>query len=79
MSLLRMSLKQIFNNTNSGYAIDGLDHVFITKNTSLQTTLQMIFSRMIIKTVIAENDTSRNEMVKKEKLKLPLQKTSYTK
>src|SRR6185437_12561358 len=48
------ALQQIFNNTSFRYSVDALNHVFITKNKSLQTTLSMSFFH-------AGKDSSDNE------------------
>jgi hypothetical protein len=63
-------LKLIFNNTNYRYAMDASNHIFITKNTSLQTTLSDDFFKPDNNTkTIAESDTSLNETTKKGKPK----------
>ena len=64
---LAEALKSIFNNTNYRYAIDASNHIFITKNTSLQTTLSEDFFSPDNKKVFAERRCIANEPAKKEK------------
>ena len=63
------ALKQIFNNTGFQYSIDALNHVFIAKNKSLQTTLAADFFSSGTKTNAAENEELQSEDVKKVKTK----------
>lgn len=63
------ALKQIFNNTGFQYSIDALNHVFIAKNKSLQTTLAADFFSLGTKTNAAENEELQSEDVKKVKTK----------
>jgi CarboxypepD_reg-like domain/TonB-dependent Receptor Plug Domain len=65
---LPVALKQIFNNTNFQYSIDALNHVFIAKNKSLQTTLAAGFFTGS-KNAAPENEILQNEETKKEKTK----------
>ncbi len=65
---LPVALKQIFNNTNFQYSIDALNHVFIAKNKSLQTTLAAGFFTGN-KNAAPENEILQNEEIKKEKTK----------
>lgn len=67
---LTEGLKQIFNNTGFQYLVDALNHVFITKNKILQTTLAADFFNPNKTSINAsENQVFRNEEVKKEKTK----------
>lgn len=63
------ALKQIFANTHFQYSVDALDHVFIAKNKTLQTTLAADFFSPNKKSGDEENEVSQNENVKKEKTK----------
>ena len=62
------ALKQIFANTGFQFSIDALNHVFIAKNKSLQTTLEADFFNPD-KNTPAQEQTVQNEDVKKDKAK----------
>jgi hypothetical protein len=63
------ALKLIFNNTSYRYSIDEANHVFITKNTNLQTTLSEDFFNPDNKKTSPEPDALLNEPAKNEKIK----------
>ncbi len=62
------ALKQVFDNTEFHYSIDPTNHIFITKNKVLQTSLAPDFFNAE-KSVISEPEEVQNEIVKKEKIK----------
>jgi len=64
------ALQQIFNNTDFRYSIDALNHVFITKNKSLQTALSSAFFNSDMDSSATENTAIQTEDVKKEKTKI---------
>lgn len=64
------ALQKIFYNTNLQYSIDGLNHVFITKNKILQTTLGATFFNPGKDTSSTESEALQSEDVKKEKTKI---------
>ncbi|MEO7393573.1 MAG: carboxypeptidase-like regulatory domain-containing protein [Chitinophagaceae bacterium] len=63
------ALKQIFNNTSFRYSIDAFNHVFITKNKILQTTLSEDFFNTDKKITSAEPETFTDTVVIEEKTK----------
>jgi hypothetical protein len=63
------ALKLIFNNSGFQYSIDPLNHIFITKNRNLQTTLAADFFNLNKTDSSSENEVVQNEDVKKEKTK----------
>ncbi len=63
------ALKLVFDNTNYRYSIDPLNHIFITKNIPLQTTLSGDFFNPDNTKTAAVTDTLPSEIVKKEKNK----------
>ena len=63
------SLEKIFNNTDFRYSIDELNHVFITKNKSLQTTLGANFFNAAKDTLPVESEALQIEDRKKEQTK----------
>ena len=62
------ALKQIFANTGFQFSIDALNHVFIAKNKSLQTTLESDFFNPD-KNTEPPKEVVQNEDVKKDKTK----------
>ena len=62
-------LKKIFTNTNYQFSIDKSNHVFITKNISLQTTLSKDFFNPDDANVSQETEVLQNDVSKKEKPK----------
>ncbi|MEO8766304.1 MAG: carboxypeptidase-like regulatory domain-containing protein [Ginsengibacter sp.] len=65
---LAEALKMVFANTNYQFSIDATNHVFITKNTVLQTTLSAdFFNPDKTKAGTTEPDSLLNETAKKEK------------
>lgn len=64
---LAEALKSIFNRTDYRCAIDAWNHIFITKNTNLQTTLSEDFFNPDNKKAFVETDALPSEPVKKEK------------
>jgi outer membrane receptor protein involved in Fe transport len=63
------ALNQVFNGTSFHYSADALNHVFIVKNKSLQTTLAADFFNAGKSISAPENEALQNEDVKKEKTK----------
>lgn len=63
------ALQLIFNNTVYHYSIDASNHIFITKNSSLQTTLSPDFFKPDNKKDFSETEALQTEGVKKEKKK----------
>jgi CarboxypepD_reg-like domain/TonB-dependent Receptor Plug Domain len=61
------ALNQIFNNTPFHYSFDVFNHVFITKNNTLQTSLSDDFFSPDKTRVTKETDIDQNEKVIKEK------------
>ena len=66
---LTEALKMVFNNTNYRYSIDASNHIFITKNTILETTLSEDFFNPGDTIASVEPDALQNEHAKKEKIK----------
>ncbi len=66
------ALKQIFANTGFQFSIDALNHVFIAKNKSLQTTLESDFFNA------DKNTEPPEEVVKNEDVKKDKAKTAFT-
>ncbi len=63
------ALNQVFNNTLFHYSIDAFNHVFITKNGTIQTTLSDDFFSPDNTTVSKEPDVDQTENLAKEKPK----------
>ena len=66
---LTEALRLVFNNTNYRYSTDASNHVFITKNTILQTTLSEDFFNPDNAKASLEPDALQIEPSKKEKTK----------